>query len=257
MALKLIVDKLDDVAESVRGEYEEKDGKFHLKVEDLDTVTNDAVTAATRKANKEAEAERKKRQAWEKLGKTPEEIQALLDAQAEAERKAAEASGDHAKILKQHQDAWTKREKELSDELSASRNSEMAILRTERVLGALTKANVTEEGAELLPDRLAHRIKFETVNGKRVLKIVQADGESPMAGTGPDGTATIEDLVKEAATKYPSLFKSNNSGGGGKPPGTPPGGPGSIAKKSEFKSGKERAAWVEKNGLAAYNALPA
>jgi hypothetical protein len=115
---------------------------------------------------------------------------------------------------------------------------------------------VTEEGTELLPDRLANRIKFETVDGKRVLKIMAADGETPMAGSGPDGSATLDDLAKEATTKYPSLFKGSGAGGGGKQPDNRAGGSGTT-KKSDFKNEKDRAAWVEKHGFDAYRALPA
>jgi hypothetical protein len=82
-----------------------------------------------------------------------------------------------------------------------------------------------------------------------------ADGETPMAGTGADGTATIDDLVKEAVAKYPSLFKASGAGGGGKNPREIQ--PSGIARKSDFKTEKDRAAFVDKNGMDAYKALPA
>lgn len=254
MPLSLIVDAIDSVPEAFRGEYTEKDGKFHLNVEGLPDVG--AMESKTRTAQQEAINERKKRQAWEKIGKTPEEIAELLAARDEDERKKAEAAGDHQKILKQHQDQWAKDRATLDAELNAARTSERAAIVGERLLSALTRAGVTEEGTELLPDRLANRIKFETVDGKRVLKIMATDGETPMAGSGSDGSATLDDLAKEATTKYPSLFKGSGAGGGGKPSDKGTGGAG-IAKKSDFKTEKERAAWVEKNGFDAYRNLPA
>ena len=54
MSLKLVIDKLDDVPEPVRGEYIEKDGKFQLNVDDLPDIA---------KMNKAIEAERKARAA--------------------------------------------------------------------------------------------------------------------------------------------------------------------------------------------------
>lgn len=254
MALALIVDAIDSVPEALRGEYTEKDGKFHLNVEGIEKsfVPRDV----HKKSNDEAAQRRHQLSAWEKLGKTPEEIAALL---AEIENEGTEKlkkKGDFEALMKQHQDKSAKREKELQDELNAARASERSAIVGERLISALTKAGVTEEGTELLPDRLANRIKFETVDGKRVLKIMQADGETPMAGSGADGTATLDDLAKEAVTKYPSLFKGEGRGGGGKSPNGQGGGGSGVVKKSDFKTEKERAAWVDANGMAAYSALP-
>lgn len=255
MALQLIVDTLDNIPEALHGEYAEKDGKFHLNVEGLED-TGGLKTALNSERQLRAKHE-KAVKAWEKLGKTPDEISELLAEQQRLAEEKARKDGDHAAILKQKQDAWEREKADLVAERDASRVSEREAVVGERVSGALAKLGATAEGIELLPDRLAGRIKFETVSGKRVLKIMQADGETPMAGSGADGTATIDDLVKEAVTKYPSLFKASGAGGGGKEPSDKsPGGSG-VNKKSDFKSEKERSAWVDKHGLAAYNALPA
>lgn len=248
MALAQIVDDITTVPEAARGAYVEKDGKFHLDFEVEDTT---ALRSAAKKERDRANALEKEIKSWKATGKTAAEIAELLAEQEESERKAAEKSGDHAKILKQHQDAWTKKEKELADEVAASRASERSAIVGERLLGALAKAGVTEEGSELLPDRLSSRIKFETVDSKRVLKIMQADGETPMAGSGADGVATIDDLVKETVKKYPSQFKGTGAGGGGTPP---KGGGGSGAKtmpEAEFNdlSPKERAAKMAEPGF--------
>lgn len=255
MALPLSVDSLDDIPEAARGAYVEKDGKFVADFEIEDT--GGLKTALNSERQLRAKHE-KAVKAWEKLGKSPDEISALLETQRQKDEEAARKAGDFDAILKQHQTTWEQEKADLIAERDASRSSEREAVVGERVAGALAKLGATEEGIELLPDRLAGRIKFETVNGKRVLKIMQADGETPMAGSGADGTATIDDLVKEATKKYPSLFKGNGGGGGGKEPGAKenPGGSG-VSKKSDFKSEKERAAFVNKHGLAAYSALPA
>lgn len=247
MALQLIVDSLDTVPESLHGEYTEKDGKFHLNVEGVEDTTS-LKTALNSERQLRAKYE-KQAKAWEKTGKSPDEIAELLEEQRKKDEEAARKAGDFDAILKQHQD---KHAKELSDrdaELTAARASEREAVVGERVSSALARLGATEEGIELLPDRLANRIKFETVNGKRVLKIVQADGETPMAGSGADGTATIDDLVKEATTKYPSLFKANSGGGGGKPPETPGGGKppagGVPASLAECKTDEQKAAYLK------------
>ena len=257
MPLNLIVDTIETVPEAFRGEYTEKDGKFHLNVDGLpEPEDTSGLKTALQKERKAAADAAKELAKWKASGKSPEEIADLISAREEDERKKAEAAGDHAKILKQHQDQWAKDRAALDAELNAARTSERAAIVGERLLSALTRAGVTEEGTELLPDRLANRIKFETIDGKRVLKIMAADGETPMAGAGPDGSATPADLAQDATTKYPSLFKGSGAGGGGKPSDKGAGGAG-ITKKSDFKTEKERAAWVEKNGLDAYSKLPA
>lgn len=262
MALKLSVDKIDDVEEALRPLYVEKDGKFSLNVEGVEDTSS--LKGALEKERKRANDAEKQRKAWEKIGKSPEEIQSLLDAQEEAERKKAEEAGDHAKILKQHQDKWAKDKAELEAELNAARASERGAIIGNSVMGALTKEGATEEGVDLLPDRLSNRIKFETRDGKRVLKIMQADGETPMAGSGAEGSATIDDLVKEAKQKWPSLFKGAGSSGGGTPHGSGGGGNPQIKSKADIYKGlstdaqkrKARAAFIEANGSDAYFKLP-
>lgn len=252
MALSLTVDSLDTVPEALRAAYIPDGDKFRLDAEIEDTSGLKSALAKERKAASEAAKELAK---WKASGKTPDEIAALLAEQQEAAEALARKNGDHASILKQKQDAWEKEKADLIADRDASRASERSAVVGERVLGALTKAGATAEGSELLPERLAGRIKFETVDGKRVLKIMQADGETPMAGSGADGVATIDDLVKEATTKYPSLFKGKGGSGGGKLPNDNPGGSG-VTKKSDFKSEKARAEYVTKNGFDAYKALP-
>ena len=73
MALKLSVDKLDDVEENLRSLYVEKDGKFSLAVDGIEDTS--ALKEALRKERKRADDAEKQRKAWEKSGKTPDEIQ--------------------------------------------------------------------------------------------------------------------------------------------------------------------------------------
>ena len=52
------------------------------------------------------------------------------------------------------------------------------------------------------------------------MKIMMADGETPMAGSASDGSATMADLVAEAKKTFPSLFETEMKSGGGTPPNT-------------------------------------
>lgn len=242
MALQYTVENLDDVPEAIRGEYVEKDGKFVLGVEGIkDGSGLETALAAERKRARELEAKVKK---WDKLGKSDAEIAEMLAAAEEAERKKAEDEGNFDKILGQHRDKWAKERADIEAELNAARASERSAIIGTSVMASLTKAGATEEGVDLLPERLSARIKFETEDGKRVLKIMQADGETPMAGSGKDGLATFDDLAKEALTKWPSLFKGSGSGGSGAVPGRPGAKGGKTLTRTEFDglSPKDRTA---------------
>lgn len=227
MALQYIVDSIDTVPEALRGEYTEKDGKWHLAVDGIEDTTGlKNALAAERKRAKELE---KDVTGWKRLGKSAEEIDAMIAKQAADELEALKKSGNfeailkqkeeqHQSVLKQHQDAWSVKQAEIETELSASRASERNAIIETSVMGALTKAKATGEGVDLLTERLGKRIKFEMVDGKRKIQIMKVDGETPMAGSSADGTATFDDLVKEAVTKWPSLFEGSGAGGSGKDP---------------------------------------
>ena len=64
--------------------------------------------------------------------------------------------------------------------------------------------------------------KFAAVLAKLQTQIPPADGVTPMVGSGQDGLATFDDLVKEAATQYPSLFQTNGAPADTSPSGQRP-----------------------------------
>lgn len=251
--LKFSVDSLDDVTEAHRGLYAEKDGKFVLSVEGLED--NSGLKKALETERETRKKYEKEIKAWQRTGKTADEISELLTAAEEAERQKHEKEGNFDALLKQHQTKWEKEKADLAAELEAAKSSEKSAIVGNSLLTALTKAGATEEGIDLLPDRLSNRIKFEREGDKRVINIVAADGVTPLAGTAKDGTATFDDLVKEAVDKYPSLFKGSGQGGSGKLPESKAGRSG-ITKKSDFKSEKDRAAFVQEHGMDRYKALP-
>ena len=154
-------------------------------------------------------------------------------------------------MLKQHATKWEKEIAEREAKIAALEQSERAATVGNTLVKALATAGVTEEGLELLQDRLASRIKSETVDGKRLHRVMQADGVTPLAGTASDGFATLDDLVKEAVTKWPSLFKARGNVGSGTPPNKA-GGPGARKiSQADFArmSAKERAAAMAEGAI--------
>lgn len=256
MSLKYTVESLDGIDEAMRGLYSEKDGKFVLSVDGLpEQEDNTGLKTALERERANAKQFGKQIKRWEGLGKSPEEISELLENLAENERKKAEEDGDFDKLLSQHKTKWEKEKADLAGELEASRASERKAIIDNSLKSSLVTAGATGEGMDLLPVILSQRIKFETDGGERVIRILAEDGETPLAGSSKDGTATFEDLAKWAVEKYPSLFKGEGRGGGGKQPDTKAGRSG-ITKKSDFKTETARAAFVTEFGMTAYKALP-
>ena len=249
--LDLTVDSLDAVPEPLRALYAEQDGKFRLKVKGVeDTGGLKSALEKERQAKRDLE---KKVKRWEALGKSDEEIADLIRKHDEGESERLKAAGDFEAAIKRERDRWTKERETLEARLNAAEASERKAIISTQLLASLGRAGATDEGLELLPDRLAGRIKLEIQDGERVVRIMGPDGVTPMARA--DGSdASFDDLVAEVTAKYPSLFKGEGRTGGGMRPNNGAGGSG--GKKRSEMTERERAAYVEKHGLDAYKRLP-
>lgn len=250
MPLQLVVDKLDDVPEAFRTEYEKDGEKFRLKVEGVEDVTG--LKSALQKERDNVKNATKLLKKWDGVTRTPEEVAEILKKLDEEDTDLKKKNGDFDSLLKQHQTKWDTERTQLQTERDAALESERAAVVSTHLMSALTKLGATEEGIDLLPDRLAARIKYEIEDGKRAIKILQADG-TPLAGSGKDGSATFEDLAKEALTKWPSLFKASGASGSGTRPNNT-GGTGTL-KRSEM-SAKDKAEYIKKHGQNAFLKLP-
>lgn len=143
--------------------------------------------------------------------------------------------------LDQHVDT---RLKPLQQELDVTRVSEWNGVVRDGLEHALKRANVVKNGADILIERLAKRVSMNTSDGKRVMTVMGADGETPQPGA-----VNLDDLVAEAKKQFPSMFGLGRD--------APQNVEGTTARtKADFKSEKERAAFVNEHGMAAYNALP-
>lgn len=252
MAIEKIVDSLDSVDEDLRGFYTEKDGKFHL--EDVTALRNTVKHVKTERD--EAKKRAKAVDAWEKLGKTPDEIQALLASQQEEAEKKAREAGDHEALLRQHQDKWAQEKGALSSQVDIWRNKYQNTELSHNLTSELVKIEATAEGIEILPNILRDRVKFEVEGDTVKTKILSADKSTPMAGSGADGQATFADLVKEAKTKYPSLFKGTGHSGSGASDTDDKGGAGHGNIKRSQMSIEDKTAFIAKHGEDKYLALP-
>jgi hypothetical protein len=191
MALQFLVDKLDTIPEPQRGLYAKtEDGKFRL---DLDGYEDPAgLKSALDKERRAARDASRDVAAWKALGKTPEEIQALVDAQAESERSQLTKAGEWDKLrgqmTEQHQTELAKR-----DETAKTLRGQ---LEKHLVDAAATSALAAADGnPELLLPHVKSRVKVIEENGEFVVRVIDANGNPRVDVKG--AFLSIADLVGE------------------------------------------------------------
>src|SRR6266581_8541859 len=96
MPLAQTVDSLDSIPEAARGAYVEKDGKFHL---DFEVPDVEGLKKHNKTLSDESAARRLKLAAWEKLGKSPEEIDEMLAAERTKAEQLAIKAGKFDEVL--------------------------------------------------------------------------------------------------------------------------------------------------------------
>lgn len=95
---------------------------------------------------------------------------------------------------------------------------------------ALRNAGIQSNYEPLVYASLRERVRVETSENERVVRVLQPDGGMPMIGSGSDGFATLDDLAQEAVKLIPSAFKPS----GGEMPRSAPMGHHKTLSRSEF-----------------------
>src|SRR5258708_9779182 len=176
MALELEIDKLETAPEALRQYYKPHNGKLRLDVSGVEDVSGLKSALARNKAENQDI-----KKALQEHGLSAADIPTLVDS-----RKAlteARAARDAAEI-----------------------NHALDVM--------LIRSRVTGSGMELLPLMLRQRLSIESVDGKRIFRITDADGR-PMAGSLPGGLANFDDLAKAPGRRLPALIQGTGAGGGG------------------------------------------
>lgn len=239
MALKKILEKLDEVEEQFRSLYVEKDGKFYLDVEG----------GLGEGAAKALEEERKAKKALEaKLGKLkdvdPEEYNRLKTEAEERDRKKAEEKGEFDKILAKNKEQFQKDLDAANQKAEKYKGSLADTLITNEALAAVT----AEKGIpDLLLPVLKPRLKFvEAEDESFRVEVLDAKGE-PMVTK--DGPAKAIELVKElkASPVFGRAFDGTDTGGGGAGPGNNGGGGGRNPWAKGFENETEQMKLIANN----------
>lgn len=236
--LKLIVDALDTVAEEHRGLYVQEGEKFRLQLDGYEDPAG--LKSALDKERKAARDAEKAAKSWAALGKTPEEISELLEAQRKAEEDKATKNGEwdklKAQMLEKHQAELAK-----SDDATKVMRSQ---LERHLVDAAATTAIVGAKGSPaLLLPHVKASLRVVEEDGEFIARVVDKAGNPRVNGKGD--FLSIADLVGEMrqSDEFGRAFDpTGTSGGGAGGGGSGAHGKPAIKDLSQAKTREERIA---------------
>lgn len=237
-AIPMTVDSIDAVPEAQRGLYKEANGKFVLDVDGYEDPVG--LKSALQAERQNAKTATQQAAAWKALGKTPEEIQALVDAQAAAEADKLGKSGEWDKLKTQMADQHRTELGKKDERIGALTKS----LERRLIDADATAAIAAAKGVPLL--LLPHvraSVKVIEENGDFKVQVVDAAGNPRVNGKGE--FLSIADLVGEMrqSETFGRAFEASGTTGGGASGGG--GGGGSkVIKQAAFDAlpSKQRAA---------------
>lgn len=222
MKLKMKLDNLDGLDESLHSHYVEKDGAYVL---DIDGYEDPAALKRAKDHEKRLrqEAETKVRDLTAKVGELETEVTDLQDANRQ--------KGGSAALEQSYKDKITKLEEKHTKELEG-RDTQISKLLVDNV--ADTMASELSDSPELLSDVIRKRLKAE--NGET--RVLDTNGE-------PSAT-TVEELREEFRSnkKYAAVIRGSQANGGGSGGG---GKGGSSTKSFKDLSEKERVELAKSN----------
>ena len=189
------------------------------------------------------------------LGKTPEEIKALLDAQAAQEQNKLREAGDFEALKQQMEQNHQQQVGTLESKMGNYRKQIEKMLVSDQAQQVLGHADIQGNPLLLMPiirDRVEVKEKDD---GSFTLVVKNAQGQ-PMLNANNE-PATMMDLAKELRkdSNYAAAFKGVNQSGGGAPNGSGPGGSPNGLSRSKM-SVREKSAFIREHGQQAYNELP-
>ena len=210
MALDLEITALDAVPEAVRSLYVPAGDKFRLDVSGIEDTTG--LKSALDKERKTARELEKQSTQWKALGKTPDEIQALVAAQAQADTDKLAKAGEWDKLRAQMNE---KHELDLAERDGKVAAKDKALTKYLVDSAAVTAIAAAKGVPELLLPHVRNAVKVIEENGDYTVRVVDAVGNPRVNGKGE--FLSIADLVAEmkASEIFGRAFESSGATGGG------------------------------------------
>lgn len=247
MKLKATYDKAEDVPDLYKDLFEEKDKKWVLtQIEGIQTDAN--VHRLEFALKKEREETAKLKEEAKQLGKTPDEVHALIE-ENEALKTQLETAGkpDNDQIEKllearlksklgplERQIEKYKKDLEVSTSETQKLNGVIVTTKiNDAVRKAATKANVLPTAISDLLLRAKHSFDVIDIDGKE--RVVTKDGSDCTAGLDPEGW--LDELTPNAPHFFP-MNQGAGAGGSGKGFGIPGNNPWSKKHWNMTEQGK-------------------
>ncbi len=259
--LELVVNSLETVAENLRPLYMADGDKFKLQVKGIEDTSG--LKSALQKERAAREAKEKQVKAWEKFGKSPDEIEALLDAQHKLDEEKAAKAGEWDKLKLQMNQKHAEEIKARDDLLQNERKANHRYLIDSQATAAIAAARGVPD---LLLPHVQRHVRVVQQNGENIVQVVNAAGDPRVNGKGD--ALSIADLVTEMKQSeiYGRAFDGSGQSGGGTPPANGSGGTPNVKTKADVMKGastkeaqrKARAAYVDATGgsYKAWSDLP-
>lgn len=239
MALPAKVDTLDDVPESVRGEYHEQDGVFILDVGNLDEHPGVANLSKALKSERKLLQEAKASLKSARAAGDPEEIAAKLARLDELEAKAG--AGDPADLaVKKAREKWQAEAESDRKKLEAERDDLRQRYRKVALGDRLKSLVLAADPLTKLVDDIV------TLTGRHF----DLDEDGRMVVVDSDGTPsslTPEKWMERYREERPELFKAKSGSGTGTPKGV---GSGDRGAAKTIAAGDETAFFDNLAGIA-------
>lgn len=271
MALKAVLESVDDLSDEIKGHYVEKDGKFVLDVEATDGYALEDVSGLT----KALETERGQRKTYEKeVRDLKAKIEAYGDADPDKVQEALKTAKELAegKLENETQAKWEARERQLIEQ----HEKQVADLQKQvqsyrgRIIHLGVDAEVekaldqlVQDGHELhagarsiLLDHARKQVQAEIADdGALKVSVVDENG-NPRIKDAQGNEMGIPDLVGKLPETMPFAFKASGAQGSGSSQNPGGGTPPASTKKRSEMGPADKGRFIREHGLDAYNKLP-
>lgn len=215
MELEFQLDSTDGLDDAIKPLYAEKDGKFTLNVKGavpqskFDEVNQRAVDATDEARRRRGTVDR----VVKKLGL--ENADGLDGALDDVIAKSKQSGGkrtdeQHEQIIQALKDQHATEVNGLNDTIKGMKMDGAK----SKFNAALVDVGFPTKAAEMIATTNMTRVKLDDDGNVRIM----TEKNTPLAGSGGDGFATMADLATELAAALPEFLTDGGKGGGGKPP---------------------------------------
>lgn len=256
MALKRLVDSIDQVPEAFRELYkEETNGKFRL---DAEPDSGEELQRANSHLKKEIATHKAAVDEYRaKYGNIdPDEYARLKTEAEERERKKAEEAGNYEAVTRQIQEKAQK-EIEARDRIIADHESTFGQTIIERdAIDAISKAGGI---SELLMPHVLRRLKPVKSDNRFHTRVIDENGQERISPRSDSNAhMAVSELVEEMRENpvFARCFNGSSASGGGATQNGNGGAGAGVRTKSDLKSREAKSAYIDKHGFAAFDALP-